>query len=585
MIRKEKILPFLFIFILIISSIGVPIGKSCKDIVITSAATTGGYSLLLKVRDPSRSGLQVLCRVPSGTHYTYHHPWTGKPWDFIVTHTFLGVATKGDTLPNIVKAGMALTDAGLAFGDADTPSNWVNPTKHAWDDFDWIRYACQTANNENEAINLLTIEVINKLHATGVSENLFLVGPQQAVIIEADALRHTIHTITDVLVMSNYAKDLWRTQLRRSLPIASSFETEKDTWLKRGSVAHLESICGVKIINITQSSITARVVPSFVFKQSGQDEDVTIYLGERASIGPYSVNLLDIKNNTAKISVCTAVHAWEQELQSHIQPLYGTISIKDLMKWSRLHSADLNGLRPMCEDAFEYEAAMIFKIPEEHPSLLSSGWFSANHACSSIYVPVHICVNDIYEPYQTGEAAALSLELLHQYGHGTLTNLCQNVEDVFLSENEANEILADQMIHNTSDITSFLTIMDCCMQEQAFLTEQLWLNISNASQGIIESIWMENYTITFDRMHKAMSLLENILGSETTMSILGTIALSICKSRVDTASFQGKNCTKIQQEYTTADRYFQSGEYSMGFVLLKHTFDSCNNLIKAEIEI
>jgi len=584
MVRKEKILLFLFIFILVVSSIGIPVGKSCKDIVITSAATAGDYSLLLKVRDPSRSGLQVLCRVPSGTHYTYHHPWTGKPWDFIVTHTFLGVATQGDTLPNIVKAGMVLTDAGLAFGDADTPSNWVNPTNHAWDDFDWIRYACQTANNENEAIDLLTTEAIYQLHATGVSENLFLVGPQQAVIIEADAVRHTIHTITDVLVMSNYAKDLWRTQLLKSLPIASSFETEKETWVQRGSVARLDSICGVKIINITQSSITARVVPSFVFKQSGQDKDVTIYLGERATIGPYNVNLLDINGNTAKISVCTAVHAWEQELQSHIQPLSGTITIKDLITWSRFHSADLNGLRPMCEDAFEYEAAMIFKIPEEHASFLSSGWFSANHACSSIYVPIHICDNDIYDPYETGEAAALSLELLEHYGHGTLTSLCQNVEDVFISENEANEILADQMIHNASDITSFLTARDLCMQEQAFLTEQLWLNTSKASQGIIGSIWMENYSVSFNRIQKAMSRLENISGSETTMFILGTIALSICKSRIDTVSIQGKNCTEIQQDYTAADRYFQSGEYTIGFVLLQQTFDSCNNLINAETE-
>jgi len=438
---------------------------------------------------------------------------------------------------------MVLTDAGLAFGDADTLSYWVNPTEHAWDDFDWIRYACQTANNENEAINLLTTEVINQLHATGVSENLFLVGPQQAVIIEADAVRHTVHIINEILVMSNYAKDLWRTQLLKSLPIASSFETEKETWLQRGSVTHLESICGVKIINITQSSITARVVPSFVFKQSGLDKDVTIYLGERATIGPYSVRLLNINGNTARISICTAVNAWEQELLSHIQPSIGMITTRDMMNWSRFHSEDLDGLRPMCEDSFEYEAAMIFKIPEEHANLLSSGWFAANHACSSIYVPIHICDNDIYYPYQTGDAAALSLELVHQYGHGTLTSLCQNVEDVFLSENEANEILADQMIQNASDIIPFLTAMDCGMQEQAYLTEQLWLNASNVSQGIIGSIWMKNYTVSFDRIQKAMSLLKNISGSETTISILGTIALSICQSKIDIVSVQQKNCS------------------------------------------
>jgi hypothetical protein len=227
---------------------------------------------------------------------------------------------------------------------------------------------------------------------------------------------------------------------------------------------------------------------------------------------------------------------------------------------------------------------MIFKIPEEHANLLSSGWFAANHACSSIYVPVHICDNDIYTPYQTGEAAALSLELLHHYGHGTLTALCQNVEDVFLSENEANELLASQMIHNASDITPFLTAADRCMQEQAFLTEQLWLNTSNASQAIIESIWMENYTVSFERMQNAMSLLNNTSGSEITRSILGTIALSICKSRIDIASIQGKNCTDIQQEYTAVDQYFKTGEFTIGFVLLHNIFESCNDLPKVVTE-
>jgi hypothetical protein len=585
MIHKVKILPCLFIFILIITNISIPIGKSCKDIVITSAATAGDYSLLLKVRDPSRPGLQVLCRVPSGTHYTYHHPWTGKPWDFIVTHTFLGVASQGDTPPNIVKAGMVLTDAGLAFGDADTLSYWVNPTKNAWDDFDWIRYACQTANNEDQAINLLTTEAVHHLHATGVSENLFLVGPQQAVVIEADAVRHTVHTVNDVLVMSNYPKDLWRTQLLQSLPIAFSFETKKETWVQCDSVVHLESICGVKITQIAQNSITTRVVPSFAFKLSGFDKDVTINLGERASVGPYSVQLLDINGTTARISLCTTAYAWEQELLSQIQPLIGAITIKDLISWSRFHSIDLNGLRPMCEDTVEYEAAIIFKIPEEHANLLSSGWFAANHACSSIYIPVHICVNDIYDPYQTGEAATLSLDLLHKYGHGTLITKCQNVEDVFVSENEANEILAHQMLHNTSDIIPFLTAVDLDMQEQAYLTEQLWLYAPNASEEVIENIWMENYTVSFERMQKAVSILKTIPGSETMMFLLGTIALSICKSRIVTASIIGKNCTDVKQEYIEADQYFNSGEFMRGFVVLHHAFDSCNKFIHGEIVV
>jgi hypothetical protein len=524
---EQKILPYLFIFILLFSILIVPIGKSCKDIVITPLATAGDYSLLLKVRDPSRSGLQVLCRVPKGTQYTYHYPWTGRSWDFIVNHTYIGVATQGDTLPNIVKAGMVLTDAGLAFGDADTLSRWINPTKNAWDDFDWIRYACQTANNEDEAISLLTTKTVDKLHATEVSENLFVVGPQKAFVIEADALRYTIQDIPDVLVMSNYAKDLWRTQQIRSLPIASSFDAQKETWVRRGTIVHLGSLCGVTIREITQSVITAQVFPVFAFKNSELNKAVTISLGDRATVGPYSVKLFEINGNTARISLNNAMYSWEQELQEQIQPMIGNITIQDMIRWSRLHAADLDGLRPMCEDQNTYEAAMIYKIPEEHTNLLSSGWFSANHACSSIYIPIHICDDDFYDTYETGEAAALSLALLQKYGHGNVTSLCQSVENVFLFENDINEALAHLMIHADINISSFLTELDNRMQEQAFLTEQLWLSTPNLSRGVIQNIWKGNYMVTQQNIQKAVSLLICIPGSDTSISILEKIAQSI----------------------------------------------------------
>lgn len=577
---QKKILTIFFISLFLLSCLIVPAGKSCKDIVIASTATAGDYTLLLKIRDPSRNGLQVLCHVPAGTCYTYHHPWTGKPWNFLITHTFLGVATQGDILPNIVKAGMVLTDAGLAFGDADTNSNWINPTKYAWDDFDWIRYACQSADDENEAINLLTTHAVDTLHATGVSENLFLISPQQAVVIEADAVHYTLHEINDILVMSNYAKDLWQTQLLKSLPIASSFESEKEKWVQQGMIVHLGSLCGVKIIRTTESSIIARVFPSFAFKNSGLDEDITISLGERATVGPYSVTLLDLDVNSAKIFVCTAMYAWEQLLLSHITPLIGKITVKNLIAWSRLHSADLQGLRPLCEEAVKYEAAMVHKIPEEYANLLSSAWFSANHACASIYVPIHICDNDIYDPYQTGEAASLSIDLLQRYGHGTLTSLCENVEDVFLTENEANEIIAHQMIQNASDITPFLTALDRGMQEQAFLTEQLWLSASNSTHRIIETIWAKNYTISYERMKKAVFTLKNISGSENVIQQIGTLALSICKSMIHTVTILGGNCTTIKEEYLTAEHLFQSSEYKTGFSYLDHVFNSFTFFIK-----
>jgi hypothetical protein len=530
MCQKQKILPYLFFIILFGSLIIVPVGQSCKDIVITPDATAGEYSLLLKVRDPSRPGLQVLCRVPQGTQYTYRYPWTGKAWDFLVTHTYIGVATKGDTLPNIVKAGMVLTDAGLAFGDADTLSKWINPTKNAWDDFDWIRYACQTADNEDEAVSLLTTEAVDQLHATGVSENLFVVGPQKAMVIEADAIHHTTTEVTDVLVMSNYAKNLWQTQQIRSLPLAKSFDAQKETMVRQGSVVHLGSVCGIKILTITSSTITAQVFPVFVFKNSEQKKEVMISLGNRATVGPFSVTLSEVNGNIARISICMVDYAWEQALRNQIQPQIGNITIQDMIGWSRLHTDDLDGLRPMCEDQNTYEAVMIFKIPNEHATLLSSGWFAANHACSSIYVPVHICDADFYDPYETGDAAALSLALLQRYGHGNITFLCQNIENVFYVENEINEALAHLMIHADVNISSFLTELDVGMQEQAFLTEQLWLSAPNLSRGSIQGIWMQNYSFTQQNIQKTISDLTRNPGSDTMISLLEKISQSISDS-------------------------------------------------------
>jgi len=543
MVRQQKILPCLFIFIIVFSVILVPVAKGCKDIVIASSATAGDYNLLLKVRDPSREGLQVLCRVPKGTQYTYHHPWTGRPWDFIVNRTFIGVATQGDTLPHIVKAGMVLTDAGIAFGDADTMSRWVNPTKNAWDDFDWIRYACQTAGNEDDAITFLTTKAVDTLHATGVSENLFVIGPKRAVVIEADAIQYTTKDVTDVQVMSNYPKDLWRTQQIRSLPIASSYDTQKETWARRGTVVHLGSLCGVRIVHLSPLSITAQVFPWFAFKNSGYEKEVTISPGQRATVGPYSVNVLEIDGITARISVCTAVYAWEQKLLEHIEPSIGIITIQDMIRWSRLHTMDLDGLRPMCEDRYMYEGSMAFKIPKEHPDLISSGWFAANHACCSIYVPVHICDDDFYNPYKTGEAATLSLALLHRYGHGNITSLCENVEIVFLSENEINEQLAYEMIQNGINITFFLTTLDSAMQEQAFLTQQLWLSAPNASRGIIEHLWIKNYSLSVQRMQQVSVMLTTIQGSEALISIIEKIIHSIHTSLFERSAIQERTCT------------------------------------------
>ena len=266
--------------------------EACKDIVACGDATGGDYNLLLKVRDPSRPGLQVLTIVPEGYEYTYHHPWTGKPISFTNEHKYIGVASIDDIIPNIVKAGMSLSDSGIAYADADTGSRWVNPTKHAWDDFDWLRYAYEIANDEDQATILLTEDAVKKMHATGVSENLFVVGPNKGIVIEADAFRYKIKEIENgIVVMSNYPKELWKSQIRKKLPIARSFETVVEKYVRNRGVIRLKSLYGIRVVGIGEDSIKVKPVSIFHALKTGNLGIVTkIGLGERKTIGYYSVN-------------------------------------------------------------------------------------------------------------------------------------------------------------------------------------------------------------------------------------------------------------------------------------------------------
>ena len=565
---------------------------ACKDIIACGDATEGDYNLLLKVRDPSRPGLQVLCIVPEGYKYTYRYPWNGKPFDFTVSQKFIGVATKQDVIPNIVKAGMSLSAAGIAYADADTNSNWKNPTKNAWDDFDWIRYACQKANTEEEAVKLLTEDVVKKLHASGVSENLFVVGPEKGYVIEADAFHYKIKELNNgIVAMSNYPKELWKTQLLQKMPISRSFDTTIEKTVRKGQTIRLNSIQGIRVLDIGKDYVTVK--PVFIIHAliTGTKNMVyKIQLNERKTVGYFSVKLLEINNNKAKISMCNVFKAWEDELLSHIQPLYGDITIKDMINFSRLHPEDLNQLRPMCEDKYNYEAVTIFKIPNKNFNILSSGWFSANHACSSIFVPFHICDIDIYNSYETGEAAELSLNLLKEYGHGTLSNNFSKIEDVFLYETDFTEQIVKTM---TSDqkISCFLTQIDTGMQKQAYLTEQIWMKTSSISNeknkqliiDILSGIWNSNYSSSLFLMKDSVNKLENISNIDFILDKICEIALDICKLRIVTVDTLGKNFQNAQLEYEAGSNLFKKGEYNLGFDHIEKAFIKCEYLIKGQI--
>ncbi|UCF50529.1 MAG: hypothetical protein JSU91_03340 [Thermoplasmatales archaeon] len=588
--NKYEILSIFFALLLVLGIFSAFNVKACKDIIACGDATAGNYNLLLKVRDPSRPGIQVLCIIPKGYEYTYRHPWTGKPFQSEVLHKFIGVATKGDTIPNIVKAGMTLTDAGLAFGDADTKSRWTNPTKNAWDDFDWIRYACEKADNEDQAISLLTKDVVSKMHATGVSENLFIVGPKKAVVIEADAFHYKIDEFENgVVAMSNYPKVLWKTQRINTFLISRNFDTEKEKNVRNKGVVRLNSLYGIRVIDIGSDYISAKPISYIHALRSNNFGVITkINISERKTVGFFSVELLDINANMAKVRVVNKYKAWEEKILEFIEPKYGSISVKDMINWSRLHSEDLDGLRPMCQDIFEYESVTVYKVPEKNYDMISSGWFSASHPCLSIYVPFHICNTDIYDTYETGDAAELSLNLRNEYGHGTLENGFSNVEEVFLNEIDFAEQIALQRIDDTDLISNFLTIIDTSMQRQGFLTQEIWLDISKITNqedkreliDIIDGIWYINYSTSLEKMKNSINGIGKF--SNNIAKKICELGLDICKSRIDAAISLGNICPSANEDYKKASQFIENEEYDIGFDLINKAYNNCNMLIQGK---
>ncbi len=566
--------------------------EACKDIIACGNATEGDYNLLLKVRDPSRPGLQVLCIVPEGYEYTYRYPWTGKPMSCKVLHKFIGVATKKDTIPNIVKVGMSLSDAGIAYGDADTNSRWINPTKNAWDDFDWIRYACEKAKSEDEAVTLMTNDVVKKMHATGVSENLFVVGPKKGYVIEADAFHYKTREVVDgIEVMSNYPKDLWKTQREKKFPISKTFDTVIEKEVRNKGVIRLNSLYGVRIVDIGENYIS--VVPIsfyYILKTKSFGVIKKISLGERETVGYFSVELLDIDGNKAKVRVCNVFKVWEEKILEYIQSKYGSITVKDMINWSRLHDDDLDGLRPMCEDFFKYESVVIYKIPKEDYEIMSMGWFSPNHACSSIFVPFHICNKDIYDPYETGEAAELSLNLLNEYRHGILNSSFTNVEEVFLNEVNIAEQISKDQIKNHLLISDFLTVIDMGMQRQAWLTEQIWMDIKKITDqdkkllvaNSINKIWDKNYSNSLKNMKNSVIDLKELSNTDSIINKIFEIALDICKSRIDAAIAMGKPTQTVEEEFKEGSKFIKQGEYEDGFDNLQKGFTHSDMLIKGQ---
>jgi hypothetical protein len=224
----------------------------------------------------------------------------------------------------------------------------------------------------------------------------------------------------------------------------------------------------------------------------------------------------------------------------------------------------------MCEDIFSYEAVAIYKIPKQNYEKLSSGWFAANHACSSIYVPFHICDNSIFDPYETGEAAELSFELLGGYGHNILTDNFSKVEEVFLYETEVAENTAKDMITNNLSVSEFLTVIDTGMQEQAWLTQQMWVEASNICDqknkqeiiDIISGIWENNFSSSLEYMEIAINDLTYVPDSEYFIDKIERIVLSICELRNETLEIIEQHSHLIGIEHEEGSSTVKRGAYS-----------------------
>ncbi len=591
--KKWGIISIAFIFFLFSNVLINCEVKACKDIIACGDATDGDFNLLMKIRDPSRPGPQTLCIVPEGYEYTYHNPWTGKPISFTNENKYIGVVSNGDTIPNIVKTGMSLSSAGISYGDSDTGSNWINPTKYAWDDFDWIRYACEKAKTEDEAVNLMTKDAVSKMHATGVSENLFIVGPKKGFVIEADAYHYKVREIENgVEVIHNYPKELWKSQIRNKLTIAWSFDTVVEKYVRNKEVIRLKSLRGVKVVEIGKDYVSLKPVGLlYAVKTKNLGVTTKIFIGERGDVADFSVELNEIKDNKAKLRVCVKQKAWEEKMMEYIEPKYGHITEKDMINWSRLHSNDLDGLRSMCDIYYsDYEAVAVYKIPQKNYEEMSIGWFSPNHACSSIYVPFHICNTDIYEAYKTEKAAELGLGLLNYYGHGVLNKSFEKTEEVFFNEINFVEEISKTLIKNDGNYSDFLTINDMGMQKQAYITEQIWMELSKIENhdkkrfviNIIDKIWYKNYSLTLRNLKNGI---ENISVQNEYSSIkdkLIDIAIDISKTRIDAAKSIGKNVVISEIELNRAKNFLEKDNYGDGFNNLCKAYEYSNKLINGK---
>ena len=347
--------------------------------------------------------------------------------------------------------------------------------------------------------------------------------------------------------MSNYPKQLWHTRVLKRVTIASNFDRVYEGVVRKWQIVRLGGTLGIRILKIGKDFIVVRQFPL--------GDKVKIEEGKGEKVGYYYVYVEDCDGKTARIKVSYEYYAWENKILDMLRQKYGKITVMDLMNLSRLHSYDLEGLRGFCEG--ERKATMIFKIPIDND--LYMAWFAPDQ-CVSIYVPIHICDSDIYEPYKDGEVAEIAVALLTKFGHGGVN--FRNVEKVLIKENEKMEELAIKK----GKAPQILTVVDMEMQKQAYLMQKLYLNANENEREILKDIWNESYYKTICNIERKIRSFDEY-GKE----LLAQIALSICKARVEVENIV--NGSKLMNDYAYAEKLVNSGKYKDAMEQIRIIFE------------
>jgi hypothetical protein len=139
-------------------------------------------------------------------------------------------------------------------------------------------------------------------------------------------------------------------------------------------------------------------------------------------------------------------------------------------------------------------------------------------------------VKDIYEAYKSGTAWEITLELLKNYEHGTLPPMLEQIENVFIIENDEIERIGyDLLFKGDNDtITDLLTFSDNMLQCHAYKMEKILLDLSQFLGPnpvypsipefadiieAIESMWSTDYITTLKNMKTAVSKLNDFSSS------------------------------------------------------------------------